>query len=135
MSDSAEAPPDAGRADAAAPAARRSITAAELRGHAIRAHKEGRLDEAFAAYRAYLRGRPRDSGVWTNLGALLRKRGQHDAAAAAQRRALALAPEDVSILSNLGNALGDADRLEEALEIRRRVLAIRPEDPDAHAML
>ena len=141
MSASAEASRDEARpptgpaaASAEAPGPRR-ISAAQLRARAIKSHQAGNLDEAYAAYRVYLRAKPTDAGVWTNLGALLRKRGQHDAAAAAQRRAAALAPEDASILGNLGNALQDADRLDEALEVRREVLRRRPGDADAHAML
>ena len=65
------------------PAAPRTL--GELRAHAIAAHRAGELDAAFAAYRAYLQRRPRDSGIWTNLGALLRRRGEHLAAAACQR--------------------------------------------------
>jgi len=115
------------------PAAPRTL--GELRAHAIAAHRAGELDAAFAAYRAYLQRRPRDSGIWTNLGALLRRRGEHLAAAACQRRAQALAPEDATVLNNLGNALQDADLLDEALEVRREVLRRRPGDADAHAML
>ena len=114
-------------------AARRTL--GELREEGIEAQRAGRLEEAFLAYRAYLQRRPRDSGIWTNLGALLRRRGEHQAAAACQRRAQALAPEDAAILNNLGNALHDADLLDEALEIRREVLRRRPRDADAHAML
>ncbi|MEM6441272.1 MAG: tetratricopeptide repeat-containing glycosyltransferase family protein [Pseudomonadota bacterium] len=134
MSDTAEASRDEGPARSEAPRKRR-ISAAELRARAIKAHQAGELDEAFAAYRLYLRAKPRDAGIWTNLGALHRKRGQHAVAAAAQRRAAALAPEDASILSNLGNALQDADRLDEALQVRGEVLRRRPDDPEAHAML
>ena len=110
-------------------------TLGELRVQAIESHRAGALDAAFTAYRAYLQRRPRDSGIWTNLGALLRRRGEHLAAAACQRRAQALAPEDAAILNNLGNALQDADLLDEALETRREVLRRRPTDADAHAML
>jgi len=106
-----------------------------VRARAIADQKAGRLDEAFKAYRLYLRVKPQDAGIWTNLGALLRKRGEHDAASVCQGRAHALAPEDTSILGNLGNALQDADRLEEALDIRREVRRRKPEDAEAHAMM
>ncbi|MEO1689317.1 MAG: tetratricopeptide repeat protein, partial [Pseudomonadota bacterium] len=131
MSDEAAA----GDPETSAPPAPRRMTAPQLRAKAIEDHKAGKLDEAFKAYRVYLRVRPQDAGIWTNLGALLRKRGEHDAAAVCQRRAHLLAPEDLSILGNMGNALQDADRLDEALQVRREVLRRKPSDPDAFAML
>lgn len=108
---------------------------AGLRAQAVAAHRAGRLEEAFALYRAHLARTPGDAHAWTNLGALLRRQGRHDAAALCQRRAHALAPDDLAILGNLGNALHDSDALDEALEVRLRLVAARPEAAEAHAML
>ncbi len=105
------------------------------RDAAIALHRAGRLDEAFAAYLRLLRTRPDDAGIWTNLGALLRRRGDRRMAVFCQRRAHAIAGGDASILSNLGNALQDADMCGEALDARREVLRRRPDDPTAHAMV
>lgn len=108
---------------------------AELRGRALEDHKAGRLDRAFAAYRAVLAADPDDAGTWTNLGALLRARGEHRLAVSCQRRAAALRPDDEGVLNNLGNALADADFPHEALAVRRDLARRRPDDRQAQAML
>ena len=125
---------DAG-AEGSAPIPVERPSQAELRGRGLDDHKAGRLDRAFAAYRAVLAADPDDAGVWTNLGALLRARGEHRLAVSCQRRAAALKPDDEGVLNNLGNALADADFTDEALAVRRDLARRRPGDRQAQAML
>lgn len=101
------------------------------RADAIKLHKDGRTADAIPLYRAYLRDRPDDAAIWTNLGVALRERKRLTVAEACYRRALELAPGDLSTLGNLGNVLKDMDRLDEAIAMHEAVLAESPQDERA----
>lgn len=104
------------------------------RARAIAAHHAGRRDEARALYTAHLASHPRDAGIWTNLGVILRDESQHDLALAAQRRAFAISPDSAAVLNNLANILSDIGEGEASLALRRRLLAARPDAPEHLAM-
>jgi Flp pilus assembly protein TadD len=104
---------------------------AALRAQAVRLHQSGKTAEAIPLYRRYLLARPRDAGIWCNLGVAMRERKAFAVAETCYRRALEIAPDDPAALGNLGNVLKDMDRLEEALACHRRVLAANPEDDRA----
>ena len=101
---------------------------AAVRAEAIRLHQDGKADQAIPLYRRYLASRPRDGGIWCNLGVALRERKAFAVAEACYRRALELAPDDVAAMGNLGNVLKDMDRLDEAIAFHRAVVARDPQD-------
>jgi len=67
--------------------------------------RQGRLDEAMAAYQAILRQQPDNADVLTLLGMAYARRGDIPAAIARLRRVRALRPRDSSAAFNLGVAL------------------------------
>ncbi|WP_051150442.1 hypothetical protein [Rubellimicrobium thermophilum] len=107
---------------------------AALREAAIAAHRAGRLDEALGRYAAFLARGPKDAGVWTNLGALLRQQGRHDLALAAQERAFALDPRSRGVRNNLANVLNDLGAHERSLALRLALMREMPDDPTQPAM-
>ncbi|MCY4552005.1 MAG: tetratricopeptide repeat protein [Defluviicoccus sp.] len=68
-------------------------------------HRDGRLGEAVAAYRALLAGDPGNAGVWHNMGVALAGAGDAEAALAAFDRALDLSPDYLHARVNRGGAL------------------------------
>lgn len=107
---------------------------ADDRARAIAAQRAGRNDEARAAYMRLLARNPKDAGIWTNLGVLLRESGAHDLALVAQKRALALAPHNRAILNNAANSLNDSGESERSLVLRRALIAQEPDNPAHRAM-
>lgn len=105
-----------------------------LRDRAVTLHREGKPEEARPHYETYLARMPRDSGIWTNYGALLRSAGQHDLAVIAQERALALDPSSRAAMGNLANALADVGQHERALALRRDLLKLEPGEQMQKAM-
>jgi tetratricopeptide (TPR) repeat protein len=92
--------------------------------HAMDLQRQGRLDEAEAAYLRL--GDHRAKDVRTNLGILYRMSGRLEDAEAAFRAALALAPDDPHIRHSLGMTLLQAGRYAEGwrqyaarIEVRR----------------
>nr|WP_245218585.1 tetratricopeptide repeat-containing glycosyltransferase family protein [Rubellimicrobium aerolatum] len=105
-----------------------------MRDRAVAAHRAGRRAEALPLYAAALARAPRDAGLWTNLGALLRAESRHDLALQAQERAFALLPADPGIRNNLANILNDLGQHERSLSLRRDLLSDAPDDPSHPAM-
>lgn len=79
-------------------------------------HRDGRLDEAEAGYRAILQDNPEDANALQLLGLVLHARGDNDEAAALIRKAVDIVPNNPTFLSNLGSVLLAAGRPEEARE-------------------
>ncbi len=122
------------RLEAPAPPVPPDADPGALRERAVALHRAGRPEEALPLYAAYLGRRPRDAGIWTNLGALLRTTGRHDGAVRAQGRAFALDPGSAAVRNNLANVLNDVGESERALELRRGLMAEAPEDPNPVAL-
>ncbi len=76
----------------AAPTVTQGVTMSELRQRAATLHRAGKLAEARPIYAAYLAAQPRDGGMWSNYGSLLRSEGRHDLSILAQEKALELDP-------------------------------------------
>lgn len=110
-------------------------TLTELRAAAVAAHQRGELETALAQYGRYLEQRPTDSGILSNLGALLRTEGQYDLALQAHRRAHALDMSGRGVRNNLANILSDIGHHAEALSLRQALGAEEPGNPDALAMI
>jgi hypothetical protein len=98
------------------------VTPAELRHQAATLHRAGKLAEARPVYAAYLAKHPRDGGMWSNFGSLLRSEGWHDLSILAQERALALDPRSRAVMNNLANVLSDVGQYDRALPLRSAIL-------------
>jgi tetratricopeptide (TPR) repeat protein len=99
--------------------------AQNLRG--IELAREGRWDEAVAAFREAVRLRPDYTDAFNNLGNVLYFQGNLDLALAAYREAVRLSPEHAGAHSNLGEVLRQQGRLAEALEHCQRAVQLQPD--------
>ena len=109
----------------------RQASLAQLRQLAIRHQRNGDTEQAINFYRAILQINPADIGIWSNLGAALRKQKHYQSAVNCYRRALEIKPDDIIALSNLANALKDLHRLDEAIAIHRQVIEQKSTDVQA----
>ncbi len=119
----------------AAPAVTQGVTMSELRQRAATLHRAGKLAEARPIYAAYLAAQPRDGGMWSNYGSLLRSEGRHDLSILAQEKALELDPGSRAVLNNLANVLSDVGQYDRALPLREAILAQDPGDVAQKAMI
>jgi predicted O-linked N-acetylglucosamine transferase (SPINDLY family) len=108
---------------------------ADAVAHALRLHREGRLDEAEAAYTTLLARHPDDFDGLHLLGVIRRQRGRPDEAIELIARAIALRPSVAAAHANLGNALIDAKRFAEAAVSFERALSLKPGDALVHGCL
>lgn len=105
-----------------------TLSPPQLRAMAIERHQTGRLDQAVALYKTYLRIRSGDAPTWSNLGAALRKQGRSELAVGCYRRGLEIKPNDHAPRGNLANALKDLYRLDEAIALHETLVAESPND-------
>jgi Flp pilus assembly protein TadD len=98
------------------------------REQAVLLHRAGHINHAVEFYKAYLQDHPKDTGIWSNLGACLRSRKQHNAALACYHRALHIDPANIAALGNLANVLKDLNRLDESLALHRQLVNSAPND-------
>ncbi len=99
------------------------------------AHREGRLDDAEAAYRAVLAASPRQVDALYLLGMLVGQRGASGEATALLERALALAPGRTAVRLGLVPQLLRAGRVSDALTHAERAVAEAPAQAPAHHAL
>jgi tetratricopeptide (TPR) repeat protein len=88
--------------------------------------KEGKLDEAFAAFQRAIALNPNYSWSYHNLGKVLQKQGKLDEAANAYRRAIELNPNFHWSHYNLGEVLEKQGKLEEAIAAFRVAIELYP---------
>ena len=98
----------------------------------LAAHRQGRLDEAIAAYRRAIAAAPSFAEAFNALGIALQQRGDLVAAIAHYRAALEAKPDYASACGNLGAALFTQGEIAAALDYYRRAIALRPDHADAH---
>lgn len=92
--------------------------------------RTGQPREALLDYEALVAARPRDAGLWTELGGVRRQLGQADAAEAAYRQAVTLRPDDGQPLNNLAYQLAEQGRdLDYAEQLARRSVQLEPTSP------
>jgi len=84
------------------------------------------IDHAIIHYRTYLRYRPDDVQVMTNLGLALTTQGDSAAAIDVMQRAVTVAPQDPAAQDILGVAWATRGRMREAAAAFERALAIDP---------
>ena len=89
-------------------------------------HRDGRLAEAVAAYRALLADDPENAGTWHNMGVALAETGEPGAALDAFDRALALRPDYLHAHTNRGGALQSLGRHADAAAAYGEALTLDP---------
>ena len=92
---------------------------------AVALHREGKLAEAEAAYRAILDAAPDHDGTLHNLGVVLAQAGRPAEAVALFDRAIAARPDYVHAHVNRGGALETLGRLDDAAAAYGRALALQ----------
>jgi tetratricopeptide (TPR) repeat protein len=97
---------------------------------ALAMHRQGRVAEAEAGYRAVLAADPGQPDAYYLLGLIAVQTARLDAAIESLRQAAALAPGQPQFHADLGSALGMAGQPAEAVEAFGRALALQPGLPD-----
>ena len=96
----------------------------------IQLHRDGRTDEAIAAYRQVLARRPDMGLAYRRLAYLLWEQGHVTEAIATLRRALAANGPDVDIDVRLGTYLAETGDLAEAIPMLERAVQADPQNTD-----
>ena len=94
--------------------------------------REGRWEEALAAFHIAVEHAPEDAREHSNIGAALIMLDRLDEAEEPLRRAIALDPRSVYALQNLAAAEAMWKRYDEALALYRRLAEAAPRNPSAH---
>jgi tetratricopeptide (TPR) repeat protein len=105
--------------------------AASFLSAGLKAHEEGRLNDAAKEYREVLVHEPTNKFAYYNLGLIDQQKGRKQGAEGNYRQALATDPNFVPALFNLAIILTD-DRADEALGLYKRVVELKPDDAGAH---
>ena len=98
----------------------------------LKAHKEGRLEEAERLYREILKAEPENLNTYNNLGAILQQHGKADEAEKCFKKVLELKPDDVEAYNNLGVILKDSCKFNEAEACYRKAIGLKPDYETAH---
>lgn len=101
-------------------------------GEALTLHRNGRIAEAEAAYRALLATAPEHANTNNNLAIILRARGAWDEALACYRRALDRNASDPFMHSNYGCLLLDIGRSADAEAALRTAVRLKPDYAEGH---
>jgi tetratricopeptide (TPR) repeat protein len=94
-----------------------------------------RLREAISEQRRLLEQSPSDSGLWNDLGNLLRLAGRNDDAIVAYSKASSLSPDSIDALFNRGLLLEEEQDFDAAVAAYQAVLNIEPDDAWSHYQL
>jgi protein O-GlcNAc transferase len=115
------------------PASPRAALSAEAAfAEALTMHRNGRVAEAEAAYRALLATTPGHANANNNLAIILRARGAWDEALACYRRALDRNASDPFVHSNYGCLLLDIGRSADAEAALRTAVHLKPDYAEGH---
>ncbi|MES2939033.1 MAG: tetratricopeptide repeat protein [Pseudomonadota bacterium] len=93
---------------------------------AVALHRQGRLAEAEAGYRALLRRESKSFQALQLLGTACAQQGRHAEAVDLLQQALRLDASEPAVHNNLGNALHSLGRNDEALAAYAQALKLRP---------
>ena len=98
---------------------------------AVGLHRQGKIADAEAIYRAVLSRNPVQPDALHFLGLLEQQHGRREEAIRLIRRATEVAPHYADAFNNLGNVLKVNGDLEQAETCYRKALALRPHDANA----
>ena len=112
--------------------ARRVATPAQVYAAAVALHRQRRLEEAEAAYRALLRLAPDHAGALHRLGVLCKATGRLDEAILLLTRAVDKDPASAAAHNDLGVVLSARQRPQDALAHYARAAELAPAFAEAH---
>jgi tetratricopeptide (TPR) repeat protein len=98
-------------------------------GHAL--SKQGKLEEAIAAYRTQVEVKPDHEQAWYDLGDALRQQGKLEEAIAAYRTQVEVKPDHKWAWSDLGDTLRQQGKLDEAIAAYRTQVEVKPDHKQA----
>lgn len=102
---------------------------------ALKAHQQGKLDEAIDLYKQVIDEDPQSKFAWYNLGLIHQTRGVANLAETEYRRALVIDPNFVPALFNLAIVRTGRGDLAEAIGLYRQVIELQPDYAAAHLNL
>ena len=94
---------------------------------AVKAHQEGRLEEAEQLYRSILENQPTNLDANNNLGVALQGLGRLNEAEVSFRKAIELKPDYLNAHYNLSNTLFQLNRFDEAEASYKKVIELKPD--------
>lgn len=103
------------------------------RGNELR--KEGRLEEAVAAYQESINRNPNAAVVHYNLGLIYKNLRRYEEAASTLETAVKMEPENLDAHLALGNVYNFLERWEEAIGHLNLIVHRRTDDAEAHGNL
>ena len=102
---------------------------------AIKAHQEGRIEEAERLYRSILENQPTNLTANNNLGVILHNLGRFDEAEVSYRKVIELKPDYVEAHYNLGNTLRKINKPNEAEKSYRKAIKLKPDYAESYLNL
>jgi len=100
--------------------------------HAAGLHRDGRIEQAMAAYEAVLEREPRHADALQYLGVAKMQCGRGDEAIELLQRSIAVHPRNSQTHYNLGLAMGTRGKEHKALASFRRAITVEPRNFEAH---
>jgi len=97
--------------------------------------KEGRYEEAAAAYRAILAANPDLAAIHFNLGNCAYNLGRYEEAVAAFKEAVQIKPDFFDAYTNLANAYGKVKNFDEAISVFEEAIRAYPENASLFSAL
>ncbi|MGD1711799.1 tetratricopeptide repeat protein [Dapis sp. BLCC M172] len=97
--------------------------------------KQGKLDEAIAAYRQAIEVNPGYTNSYYELGKLLQEKGKLEEAIATYTEATELAPQESLFHHALANSLLANHQFDEAVTFYKNALKLQPNSPDTYKEL
>ena len=94
---------------------------------AIKAHKEGRIEEAERLYRSISKNQPTNLAAYNNLGVILQNLGRLDEAEINYRKVIELKPDYGEAHYNLGITLQGLHKFGEAETSYRKAIELKPD--------
>jgi tetratricopeptide (TPR) repeat protein/SAM-dependent methyltransferase len=104
----------------------------QMMQRAIVLHRDGRIDQAVAAYQAVLKREPRHADALQFMGIAKMQSGHADDAIGLLKQAVGSDPKNSQAHYNLGLALRAGGKEQQALASFRRAIAVEPRNFEAH---
>ncbi|PID73330.1 MAG: hypothetical protein CSB33_04150, partial [Desulfobacterales bacterium] len=101
-------------------------------GKGVQLQRQGKLNEAVAAYKAAAEIDPDHIMPWGNLGNIYQSLGKLDEAEAAYRRVLEIKPDSAEAYNNLGNVFEGKKDVKQAIANYRKAVELKPDFAQAY---